>query len=177
MLESEPASSREKVHRYLCPGCSADLLFEPRGGCLACPYCGRQEQIPANAQQVKERSYEAYLNLRPDQFKPLADDALEVHCTGCGVTVTFAPPDIAGQCAFCGAEIVTQPKVADPMLAPEFVLPFKVSHRQAVDAITAWLGSRLFAPTALIRLARQESSGGIYLPFWTYDAYTVSHYT
>src|SRR5437773_9819908 len=154
MIESEQSSPQEKVHRYLCPGCSADLVFEPRDGCLACPYCGRQEQIPANAEQIKERSYEAYLNLRPDQFRPLADNALEVHCAGCGVAVTFAPPDIAGPCPFCGAKIVTQPRVADPMLAPESILPFRVSHRQASDGLKTWLVSLLFVPTAVIQLAR-----------------------
>jgi hypothetical protein len=144
---------------------------------LTCPYCGRQEQIPNSAGQIEERSYEAYLNLRPDQLRPLAENALEVQCSACGSTVTFAPPDIAGACPFCAAKMVAEPKTADPLLAPESVLPFKVTHRQAADSIQAWLASRWFAPNALIQLARQERASGIYLPFWTYDAYTVSHYS
>jgi DNA-directed RNA polymerase subunit RPC12/RpoP len=176
MTDATP-SSQIKVHRYLCPGCSADLVFEPKDGCLSCPYCGREEPIPATPEQIEERSYDAYLKLRPDQLSPLAVGALEVQCAGCGSAVTFAPPDIAGECPFCGAKIVAEPKVADPLLAPESVLPFKVTHPQAADAIKAWLGSRWFAPKALLQLARQESTSGVYLPFWTYDAYTVSHYT
>ena len=166
-----------KVHRYACPGCAADLVFEPKDGCLTCPYCGRKEEIATNAQQVEERSYEAYLSLRPEQLRPLATNALEVQCTGCGTAVTFSPPDIAGACPFCGAKIVAEPKAADPLLAPESVLPFMITHRQAADAIKSWLASRWFAPNALIQLARQETANGVYLPFWTYDAYTLSHYT
>ena len=177
MIDPEPSlTPPAKVHRYACPGCAADLVFEPKDGCLICPYCGRQEQIPASAGQIEERSYEAYLNLRPDQLSPLAENALEVQCSGCGTTVTFAPPDIAGSCPFCAAKIVAEPKAADPLLAPESVLPFKVTDRQAADSIKNWLASRWFAPNALIQLARQETASGIYLPFWTYDAYTVSHY-
>src|SRR5262245_39276773 len=178
MIDTKSSSTAPvKVHRYACAGCAADLVFEPKDGCLTCPYCGRQEQIPASAGQIEERSYEAYLNLRPDQMGLLAENALEVQCTGCGTTVTFAPPDIARSCPFCAAKIVAEPKAADPLLAPESVLPFKVTHRQAAASIKNWLASRWFAPNALIPLARQEGTSGVYLRFWTYDAYTVSHYT
>lgn len=151
-------------------------MFEPQDGCLACPYCGRAEQIPASAGQVQERSYEAYLELKPEQLTAIAEGALEVQCTGCGATVSFTPPEVAGECAFCAAQIVAQPHPPHPMLAPESVLPFRMTHRQAADAIKMWLASRWFAPNALLRLARQESAKGVYLPFWTYDAYAVSHY-
>jgi ribosomal protein S27E len=175
--QANPASSPQKVHRYLCPGCSADLVFEPRDGCLSCPYCGRSELIPADAAAVQERSYEEYLKLRPEQLAPISADALEVQCGGCGTIVSFSPPEVAGDCPFCAAKIVAEPRVAHPMLAPEGVLPFRITQRQAADAIKAWLASRWFAPNALVQLARQELAGSVYLPFWTYDAYTVSHYS
>jgi ribosomal protein S27E len=126
--------------------------------------------------EVQERSYEEYLKLRPVQLTRISADALEVQCSGCGSTVSFAPPELAGDCPFCAAKIVSQPQVAHPMLAPEGVLPFRISQRQAADAIKAWLASRWFAPSALVQLARQELASSVYLPFWTYDAYTTSHY-
>src|SRR5262245_53316050 len=91
MSKPVPASTESKIHRYPCPGCSADLIFKPEEGCLTCPYCGRREQIPATAEQVVELSYEDYLQLKPEQMKPMASDALEVHCAGCGALVTFRP--------------------------------------------------------------------------------------
>jgi ribosomal protein S27E len=175
-----PASSTsppQKIHRYQCPGCSADLIFEPRDGCLSCPYCGRSEPIPASAAAVQERSYEDYLRLRPEQLTPISADALEVQCSGCGTTVAFTPPEVAGDCPFCAAKIVAQPQVADPMLAPEGVLPFRITQRQAVDGIKGWLASRWFAPNALVRLAKQEMASSVYLPFWTYDVYAITHYS
>ena len=176
MNQVNSASPPQKIHRYQCPGCSADLVFEPRDGCLSCPYCGRSEPIPTNAAEIQERSYEEYLKLRPEQMAPISAAALEVQCSGCGTTVNFAPPELAGDCPFCAAKIVAQPQVAHPMLAPEGVLPFRVTQRQAADAIKAWLSSRWFAPSALVQLARQELASSVYLPFWTYDAYTTSHY-
>jgi hypothetical protein len=84
---------------------------------------------------------------------------------------------VARECDFCGAKIVAQPKSADPTVAPEGVLPFRVTQAQAADSLNRWLGSLWFAPGALKRLAAQEGLGGVYLPFWTYDAYTATRYT
>ena len=177
MPESAQGSASTKVHRYPCPGCSADLVFEARDGLLTCPYCGRKEQIPSSAEQVQERSYTDYLKLHPERIQPLANDALEVQCGGCGVTVTFTAPQVAGDCPFCGASIVAEPTAAQAILAPESLIPFRIDHRQASESIKAWLSSRWFAPNALMRLAKEETATGVYLPFWTYDTYTVSHYT
>lgn len=176
--ETPHVTRREKAHRYRCPGCGADLLFEPQDGALACPYCGRREEIvPAGGARVEERSYEEYLQLHAGQLTTLAAGALEVNCATCGATVTFTPPEVAGECDFCGSPIVAQPKAADPVVAPEAVLPFRVAQAQATEAIRGWLASRWFAPNALKKFASQESIGGVYLPFWTYDMHTASRYT
>jgi ribosomal protein S27E len=167
----------DKIHRYPCPGCGAELVFEPREGALACPHCGRREEIPASAEQVKARAWEDYLRTRPEQLGRLADGALEIQCAGCGAAVIFTPPTVALRCAFCGADVVAQPRTADPVLAPGAVLPFHVSREQATAAVKQWLASRWLAPSALARMARNDALGGVYLPFWSYDAYTVSHYT
>jgi ribosomal protein S27E len=167
----------DKIHRYSCPGCGAALVFEPRAGALACPQCGRREEIPVSAEQVKAHSYEEYLRVRPERLARLGEQALEVQCGGCGATVTFTPPTVATRCAFCGAEVVAEPRAADPVLAPGAVLPFHVTQARATAAVKQWLAARWFAPGALARMARSEALSGVYLPFWSYDAYTVSHYT
>ena len=167
----------EKVRRFRCPGCGAELQFEPRDGCLTCPYCGRTERIEAQGEGPSERPYEEYLSPRGESLGTLAEGALEVACQSCGATVTFVPPQVAGECDFCGSPLVAQPRSADPLVAPEGVLPFRLGQGEAADSIRRWLGSLWFAPSALKRLASQEGVGGVYIPFWTYDAYTVSHYT
>jgi predicted RNA-binding Zn-ribbon protein involved in translation (DUF1610 family) len=167
----------DKVHRYPCPSCGAILVFDPQGGQLLCPYCGWKEQIPASADQVQERSFEEYLRPRPGQMERLAQNALEVQCTSCGAIVTFVPPEVARECDFCGAQIVTQPKSADPTVAPEGVLPFRITSQQATAAVKQWISSRWFAPNALKRFASPDAIDGVYLPFWTYDTHTTSYYT
>ena len=166
-----------KIRRFRCPGCGADLLFDPQGGSLTCPYCGRTEQIETTGERPSERSYEEYLTPREERLGRLAEGALEAQCQTCGATVSFVPPQVAGECDFCGSPLVAQARSADPLVAPEGVLPFKVTGEQATASVRRWLGSLWFAPGALKKLAAHEGVGGVYLPFWTYDAHTTSRYT
>ena len=110
-------------------------------------------------------------------METLAANALELQCQSCGATVTFMPPEVARQCDFCGVQIVAQAKSADPILAPEGVLPFRVTQQQANAGLREWLQSRWFAPNALKHFAEPDSIRGVYLPFWTYDTNTTSYYT
>jgi DNA-directed RNA polymerase subunit RPC12/RpoP len=180
MKEESSTAGVEKVRRYACPGCGADLVFEPVGGCLVCPYCGRREQIEVKYGEVGERDFEEhleYLRARPERLSSVAAGALEVKCDRCGATVIFTPPEVAGECDFCGGKIVAQPRSADPLIAPEGVLPFGVNAEQAADAVRRWVGGLWFAPNALKRLASHQPVGGVYIPFWTYDAHASTSYT
>ena len=165
------------VKQFPCPSCGASLQFHPEAGKLKCPYCGWEDLIPQSAEQVQERSYEEYLNSNRTRMGVLSATALEVNCSNCGASITFEPPHVAGDCPFCASSIVAQPKMSDPTLAPEGVVPFIIGRKAARENIQRWLSQRWFAPNALQQLAQQEKIEGVYLPFWTYDAYTVSHYS
>ncbi len=71
---------------------------------------------------------------------------------------------------------MAQPKAADPLIAPDGVLPVKVTKNNAQVEVREWLQTRWFAPNALKRMAREEGIGGVYLPFWDYAAHTQSRY-
>src|SRR5918993_896960 len=74
-MPEQQLAPAEKVHRYRCPGCGADLVFGPQDGALVCPYCGRREEIAPSAGSVEERSYEDYLRVFEDQLGTLAPAA------------------------------------------------------------------------------------------------------
>ncbi len=164
--------------RFPCGSCGGDMTFDPKAGMMKCPYCGATAPVPAEATgDVEERDLEAYLSGRMGELSKMSDVAVEVQCGGCGATTTFEPPLVAGDCPFCGAQIVALPRAADPLVAPEGVLPFTVPQRQATESIRTWVGTRWFAPNALKKQAKTGAIGGVYLPFWTYDAQTHSRYT
>lgn len=168
-----------KVERFRCPGCSADMEFDPESGGMKCRFCGHTEALQqAQTVEVKAHALEDALKQTDvSHAKPLSEQALEVHCDSCGSAVVFEPPEVAGACTFCGAAIVAEPKAADPLIAPDAVLPAKIPKNTAQAEVRQWLASRWFAPKALKRMAQEEGIGGVYLPFWTYAADTESDYT
>jgi ribosomal protein S27E len=170
-------ASPERVHQFPCPSCGADLLYDPQEGVLTCGYCGHKEAIPESAARVEERPYEQYLGMQSGQMGQLAASALEVQCQGCGAKSLFIPPEVAGRCEFCGVQIVAQPQLADPILAPEGLLPFRVTQPQAGASLHEWLSSRWFAPGGLKHFAQPEAIHGIYIPFWVYNTNTTTNYT
>lgn len=167
-------ASEPKIHRFRCPGCSADMEFDPESGMMKCGFCGHTEPVPAPAGTVIAHSLDE--GLAEAATQPISADALEVHCESCGSIVAFTPPEVAGVCSFCGGVIVAQPKAADPLIAPDAVLPAKIPKAQAQTEVRTWIAGRWFAPNALKRMAQQEGIGGVYLPFWTYAADTFSRY-
>lgn len=171
------------------------MVFDPAKGLLACSYCGNT-QAPLKA-SAKQRAAVLFEHRLPDRTVVEEEDsqatfetvlsrtAQEVDCPGCGVTLTFEPQDVADQCPFCQTSIVIQPRAASPMIAPSGVVPFAVGHRDAIQAVQAWLRRRwdfddwqaMTAKGNLQSLARiKQQPIGLYMPFWTYDAQTVSNY-
>ena len=150
------------------------MLFDPASGALKCPSCGGTKAVEAKG-QVEEIPFDGQFR-GSSSLSKLSETALQVNCTGCGAVVEFQPPEVAGACPFCAAAIVAQPKSADPQIAPAAVLPFGIVRDQASKLIRDWMGSLWFAPSGLQKLAQQDSINGVYLPFWTYDARTVSDY-
>ena len=175
-MQNNPQIEKENINRFLCPNCAANMSFDAALGKLLCPYCGYAKEIESSL-NVEEKSYEAFLRPDANQLQPMARDAMQVNCSTCGAIVQFTPPDTAIECAFCGGKIVAQPKSADPLIAPEGVLPFKVTQKEADSALKGWLASRWFAPSKLKEFARPDKLSSVYIPYWTYDADSYSTYT
>ncbi len=165
------------------------MAFEPSKGLLSCGYCGHtQAKAEANTQlreqALEEHDFHAFANADQTQIAALASTAKEVECPGCRANITFQPPDVADRCPFCGTSIVAQAHAADPMIAPAGLIPFKVGRKQATKSLRDWLAFRfdisdlkaMFLPSKLRQLAQQQGLSGVYLPFWTFDAGTVSDY-
>jgi ribosomal protein S27E len=171
--------AEKKAAQFPCPGCAADMQFDPATGGMKCPFCGQTQALPAPAEgaRVPSHGFDEFVAAGAAKLQSLTGQALQVSCDGCGSVVAFEPPEVAGNCPFCGAPLVAQAKAADPLISPDALLPAKVPKEQAAAEVKQWLQSRWFAPNALKRFARPEGIHGVYLPFWDYDADTGSRYT
>lgn len=153
------------------------MEFDPVSGGMRCRFCGHTEAISAPGTVKADRHPLAEaIALGGKHASLITDQAIQASCDGCGSVVVFEPPEVAENCPFCGAAIVAEPKAADPLIAPDAVLPVKVTKSAAQAEVRRWLATRWFAPKALQRIAQPEGIGGVYLPFWNYTADTVSQY-
>ncbi len=176
MTSTRAKSEARSFQEFPCSKCGGKLEFNPKAGKLKCIYCGNEEEVPQDADDVREIAYEEFLETKKVKTAVLSETALEVSCPGCRARVTFQPPDVAGKCPFCGTSIVSKGEKAHPVVEPGGVIPCKVTQKNAQTNVRKWLGNNWFLPSSLKELAQQEGMQGVYLPFWTYDAQTESDY-
>lgn len=171
MTSTAPDAQRQ----FPCKNCGANLQFAPGTRALECPYCGTMNEIAPAAGEpavaaVQELDFAAHL--REEDLH----EQITVRCGTCGAETTLAPNVTAGRCPFCGGGIVAQ-GASKKSIKPQSLLPFHVTHEQAGQSFRRWIGSLWFAPGELKRRAERAQIAGVYIPCWTYDAATTSHYT
>ena len=178
--DSATTATAAKEYKFPCKQCGADLVFTP-GQDLKCPFCGHQEKIPDTAESIKEYSFNDYL-AKPRGHGYGDTQGRDIRCSGCGATTHLDASVRATKCAFCGLPLITgdadaagQP--ASDVISPEAVVPFAITQEQAQQSFKKWISSLWFAPSEIKRDSQQKQMQGVYRPYWTYDAHTVSHWT
>jgi ribosomal protein S27E len=148
------------------------MAWDPAVSHLKCTACGNLQAVEASTGSTGEHSFDEALAHQHQ----ITDAALEVRCDGCGAVFAFEPPQVAGACPFCAALIIMQPKAASPLVAPNALLPFKIRLEGSRNLVRGWIGSLWFAPNALTKMAQLDALKGVYLPYWSYSAGTVTQY-
>ena len=167
-----PAASQRQ---FPCKECGANLVFTPGTTHLKCPYCGSENDIPADPTAVvAEQDFRATLAGLADQKDTV--DAMFVKCTACAAESHFPANVVADKCPFCGHPIVATASTKR-LIRPQSLLPFHITKDQASHFFRTWVASRWFAPSTLKREAARSRITGAYIPAWTYDSDTISDYT
>ncbi len=179
MQPSEPSDPRPTAAedlRFPCKACGAELQFHIGGGELRCPYCGYSEVIPSASDQVVEHPLDGQATAgRPTGY---GTAVRPLDCGNCGAHWSVDNQVTASSCPFCGAaQVQARPANAAPTLRPESVIPFQVTQEAALQGFRKWLAKLWFRPSKLRHLAVAGDIRGVYVPFWTFDAFTVSHWT
>ncbi|MEN8152563.1 MAG: hypothetical protein ABFR75_00945 [Acidobacteriota bacterium] len=164
-----------KEKQYKCKSCGGILEYDPEASSLKCPFCGKINKIKKGKGKIEEEGYLEYL--KKAEKEEVYEEKRSVKCDSCGSEFGIRPEIISTECPFCATPIVFSGK-SKKTIRPKAVQPFKISEREAKDFFKKWVKSRWFAPSELKELAFiDEKITGIYLPYWTFDANTVSYYT
>jgi predicted RNA-binding Zn-ribbon protein involved in translation (DUF1610 family) len=172
-MENVSETINEKTDRFPCPSCGGDMGFDPDSQSLICSYCGNK--IDINTQQGDIKEYD---------FDSAEDNALQnwgapkrvMKCESCGAETVLDENAAAQFCPFCGSSHIIK-NDSSAGIAPESLIPFKISQEKALGLFKTWVGKRFFAPRALKNEYKIQRLTGTYIPFWTYDADTYSTYS
>jgi DNA-directed RNA polymerase subunit RPC12/RpoP len=160
---------------FPCQNCGAKLHYDAGSQGLRCPYCGHQQAVAAAAPGAATREIPIEEGLRLAQ-RGLGAPVTQVHCNDCGATVNVSPGEQTAKCAFCGSHQVLPRESSGQEIRPESLLPFKVDKAGANGTFEKWLAGLWFRPSDLKRMAKVQEMGGVYIPFWTFDAQVYSQW-
>lgn len=165
----------EGARQFPCTQCGAKVVFAPGTDELECPYCGHRTAIPATEAAIAERDFRGGL-----ADLEAGAETEEVQSVSCGACAALVEPPRAAEafpCPYCGSSIVAVAK-SQRLIKPQALLPFKIARDKATELFRGWIRKLWFAPNALKKMARLEGRlQGLYTPYWTFDAATISHYT
>ncbi len=161
---------------FPCSQCGASLIFSVDENALKCEYCNSITRIYPPKLPIYEHNLDdALLRLEKMQKVDLRDD-LKTKCPSCGAGFKMDPHLRSTKCPFCSSPIVTNLDIFMP-LAPESLLPFSITQKEAKEIFKKWISNLWFAPNSLKKFEDNSSQfKGIYLPYWTYDSKTTSKF-
>jgi hypothetical protein len=167
--------------KFSCPACGAEADWNPAKQALVCPYCGTVS--PATLQTrgpdtvIVEHGLAEALRSIPDSARGWQTAKISVRCQSCHAISVFDPAHIGKRCEFCGSTALVPYEEVKEAFRPESLLPFKISEPQARDLIRKWYGRQWLAPNGFAGRALTDTVKGVYLPYWTFDANALAHWT
>lgn len=188
-----------QVTNYQCPACTAPLYYSAKSGKLECDYCGssfdvaeiealyaRKEAEAAAAKQAADAKAEAAQAAKAEAAEAAAAsggwdtsdlsrdwgaeaDGLRVYsCPSCGAELICDQSTAATACPYCGNPAIV-PGQFSGALRPDYILPFRLSKDDAVQALRAHYKGKPFLPRSFTSANHIEQIQGVYVPFWLFD--------
>ena len=171
---------------YQCPACTGPLEFSAATGKLECEYCGSSFEVAeieaqyaakeeASARVAREQEEKAQSFRREWDTSNLNSDWGEdskkmrtYNCPSCGAELICDLSTAASSCPYCGNPTVVPGQFSDA-LRPDFVIPFKITKEEALDALKRHYKGKVFLPSAFKAEQTLEKIQGLYVPFWLFD--------
>ena len=188
-----------QVTNYQCPACTGPLHYSAKSGKLTCDYCGssfdvaeiealyaRKEAEAAAAKQAADAKAEAAQAAKAEAAEAAAAsggwdtsdlsrdwgaeaDGLRVYsCPSCGAELICDQSTAATACPYCGNPAIV-PGQFSGALRPDYILPFRLSKDDAVQALRAHYKGKPFLPRSFTSANHIEQIQGVYVPFWLFD--------
>jgi DNA-directed RNA polymerase subunit M/transcription elongation factor TFIIS len=182
MTTSEAAPVKGNQRSFPCESCGAPMIFTIGVQKLQCQHCGYVKELSfAPDAEVRENDLEEGLakqaQSRADGGGQVAGE-YEVSCAACGAVVVFKGSLTSSNCDFCDTPLQRdKAHQLEHRIPVDGVAPFGVEQTDAGKRLREWVASRWFAPNEFKKRGVSGKFDGVYLPFFTFDAMTFTHYS
>ena len=159
-----------------CINCGGMLRYDPSTYGLLCDHCGFKKILHRPEEQVvvEEKDFDSAMR---DAVYDWGVMRREVRCKVCGAVTFYDPNMISTTCPYCGSNDVLTASETNAGIAPSAVIPFKISKQEAVDFFYKWNKWALWCPEEFRKGRFLENYTGVYVPYWTFDAESVTTYS
>ena len=175
MPENTETKAPSQAHYLPCPSCGSQLRYSAEQKKIACNHCGYLEEVDKSNDEVIEQCLEDAITNAPT-YEPEKEGKKVIECQNCGAHFMVDAEEVKIDCGFCGSIKVNTEAFAHKYIQPQGIIPFYISRLEAEKSFQKWIKQGAFHPNKLKRLAKMDSLHGIYIPFWTYDAQSESHW-
>ncbi len=159
-----------------CPMCgSTEIQLRPSAGLLICLYC-RHEWAEARLDaKIETEGVESLtgtiVGSGATDIDTGVDTVVTMKCGGCGAEVVVNTAEQMGaRCHWCRHTLTVNEQIPNGAV-PDAVLPFTITHDQAVAKINEFAGKRrMFADRAFLAEFTPENVVGVYMPYMVIDA-------
>ena len=162
---------------YICPSCGGKIEFNPAIQKMKCPYCDTEYETAAlreldnalNEEATKEDSFN-WENNSDGVWKDTENGNLRSYlCNACSGEIVTDATTAATSCPFCGNPVVMTDRLKG-LLKPDYVIPFKLDKKQAMEAYKKHVTGKKLLPSVFKDKNHIDEIKGIYVPFWLFDA-------
>lgn len=172
-----------QVTNYKCPACGGPLQFDSKEQKLKCDYCNSFYTTEDIEKLFKEKNEEAVSVSESDDGTLTQEEAsyagitfnseeashLKAYsCPSCGAQLICDENTAATRCPYCDNPTIV-PAQFEGTLKPDYVIPFKKSKEDAINALNKFYNGKPFLPKEFINQNHIDEVKGIYVPFFLYD--------
>lgn len=167
-----------KVFDFKCPKCGAYIKFDSSKQKMLCPYCDAEidvEGIENFAQAYpKTKATEMEWENSNNNWSSGEEEALKHYsCNSCGGEIICDENTSASSCPYCGNPLAIIGRLSGT-LKPDFIIPFKKSKEDAINALTNHVKSKPLLPKVFKNENHIEEIKGMYVPMWIFDSRAVA---
>ena len=163
-----------KMQEFKCPCCGGSIEFDSSVQKMKCPFCDTEFDVGTlseYAQTVEGEQPEdmSWSDEAGSEWQDGESEGLRTYvCKSCGGEIVGDANTAATACPFCGSPVVMTGQLSG-VLKPDYVIPFKVSKKEAIEKLKMHYKGRPYLPKSFKDDNHIEEIQGVYVPFWMFD--------